>query len=79
MLSRPFIAALWLSAVEGLTSWLSFVMFNCVFVTFSCGILGQVRYLIVWIPDRCHLSYINNYCCELVIMDDCMQLFVVPK
>ena len=27
------------------------------FVTFSCGILGQVRYLIVSIPDHCHLSY----------------------
>ena len=42
---------------EGLTSWLSFVMFNCVFVTFPCGILGQVWYLIVSIPDLCHLSY----------------------
>ena len=29
-----------------LTSWPSFVMFNCVFVTFPCGILGQVWYLI---------------------------------
>ena len=33
----------------------SFVMFNC--VTFSCGILVQVWYLIVLIPDLCHLSY----------------------
>ena len=32
-------------------------MFNCVFVTFPCGILGQVWYLIVSIPDLCHLSY----------------------
>ena len=40
------------------TSWLSYVMFNCVFVTFTCGILGQVGYLIVSIPDLCHLSYI---------------------
>ena len=31
--------------------------FNCVFVTFPCGILGQERYLIVSIPDRCNLSY----------------------
>ena len=30
MLSRLFIAALWSSAEKGLTSWLSFVMFNCV-------------------------------------------------
>ena len=28
-----------------------------VFVTFPCGILGQVWYLIVSIPDLCHLSY----------------------
>ena len=44
---------------KGLTSWLFFVMFNCVFVTFSRGILGQVWYLIVSIPDLCHLSYFN--------------------
>ena len=30
----------------------------CIFVTFPCGILGQVRYLIVsFPPDHCHLSY----------------------
>ena len=43
-------------AGKGLTSCLSFVMYNCVFVTFPCGILGQVWYLIVSIPDLCHLS-----------------------
>ena len=52
-----FIAALWSSAGKGLTSLLSFVMFNCAFVTFPCGILGQVWYLIVSIPDSYHLSY----------------------
>ena len=57
MLSCLFIAALWSPAGKGLTSWLSFVMFNCVFVTFPCGIHGQVWYLIVLIPDLCHLSY----------------------
>ena len=41
MLSRPFIAALWLPVEKGLASWLWFVMFKCVFVTFLCGILGQ--------------------------------------
>ena len=56
MLLRLFIAALWSPAGKGLTSWLTFVMFNCVFVTFPCGILGQVWYLIVLIPDLCHLS-----------------------
>ena len=40
-----------------LTSWLSSVMFNCVFVTFQCGILCQVWYWIVSVPDLCHLSY----------------------
>ena len=51
MLSRLFIAALWSPAGKGLTSWLLFVMFNCVFVCFPCGILGQVWYIIVSIPD----------------------------
>ena len=55
--SRLFIAALWSPAGKGLTSWLLFVMFNCVFVTYPCGILGQVWYLIVSIPDLCRLSY----------------------
>ena len=40
MLLRLFIAALWSPVGKGQTSWLSFVMFNCVFVTFPCGILG---------------------------------------
>ena len=29
----------------------------CIFVTLPCGILCQVRYLIVSIPDLCCLSY----------------------
>ena len=29
----------------------------CVFVTFPCGILGQVCNLIVSFPDLCHLAY----------------------
>ena len=48
------------TAGKGLASWLLFVMFNCVFVTFPCGILGQVWYLIVSIPDLCRISYFNN-------------------
>ena len=49
-----FIAALWSPAGKGLTTWLSFVMLNSVlFVNFLCGILGQVWYLIVSIPDLC--------------------------
>ena len=42
---RLCIAALWSPAGKGLTSWFLFVMFNCVFVTFPCGILGQWWYL----------------------------------
>ena len=57
MLSRLFIAALWSPAGEGQTSWLLFVMSNCDFVTFPCGILGQVWYLIGLIPDLCQLSH----------------------
>ena len=41
-LSHLFMAALWSLSGKGLTSLLFFVMFNCVFVTFCCGILGQV-------------------------------------
>ena len=58
MLLRLFIAALWSPAGKGLTSKLFFVMFNCVFVTFPCGILGQVLYLIVSILD---LTFIELY------------------
>ena len=58
MLLRLFIAALWSPAGKGLTSWLSFVMFDCVFVTFPCGILGQEWYLIASIPDLCQVWYL---------------------
>ena len=36
---------------------LLYVMFSCVFVTFPYGVLGQVCYLIVSIPDFCHLPF----------------------
>ena len=40
-------------------SWLSFMIFvgGGGVVTFPCGILGQVQYLILSTPDLCHLSY----------------------
>ena len=57
MLLRLFIAALWSPTWKGLTSRLLFVMSFCDFFTFPCGILGQVWYLIVLIPDLCRLSY----------------------
>ena len=53
MLSRLFIDALWSPAWS---SWLLLVMFIYIFVTFSCGIPGQVWYLIVSFPDLCRLS-----------------------
>ena len=53
LFSCMFIAALWSPAEKGLTSRLLFVMSKCDFVTFPCGILSQVWYLIVMIPDLC--------------------------
>ena len=38
------------------------------FVTFPCGILGQVWYLIVSIPDLCHLSYFSYKITVLTIL-----------
>ena len=38
-------------------TWLLFAVFDCIFVTFQCGILGQVWYFIVLIPDLCRRSY----------------------
>ena len=57
--ARLFICALWSPAGKGLTSWLSFVVSNCEFVTFPIDILGQVWYLIVSIPDLCTLTYLR--------------------
>ena len=55
--ARLFICALWSPAGKGLTSWLSFVVSNCEFVTFPLVSCGQVWYLIVSIPDPCTLTY----------------------
>ena len=70
ILSFLFIAALWSPAGKVLASWLLFVMFNRIFVTFPYGILGQVWYLIDLIPDLCRLSYFKcilhlrpRFCC----------------
>ena len=66
-----FIAALLSPAGKGLTTWLSFVMLNSVFVAFLCGILGQVWYLIVLIPDLCPFIYIvpSNMHCTVSFYD----------
>ena len=39
---RLFVCALWSSAGKGLTSWLSFVVSNCEFVTFP--LVSLVRF-----------------------------------
>ena len=49
---HAFIAALWSPDLLSLVFYVYLV-----FVTFPCGILGQVWYFIVSIPDLCHLSY----------------------
>ena len=53
----PVLATLWSPAGPGPTSCLSCMLFSCVFVTFPYGVLGQVWYLIVLIPDLCLLPY----------------------
>ena len=67
---RLFICALWSPAGKGLTSWLSFVVSSCEFATFRVGILGQVWFLIVLIPDLCTLTYFNcdslKYTCKTI-------------
>ena len=42
LFGRLFICALWSPAGKGLTSWLSFVVSNCEFVTFP--LVSWVRY-----------------------------------
>ena len=47
MLSRLFIAALWSPAGKGLTSWVLFVMFNCVLLlshVVSCFMCSTLLY-----------------------------------
>ena len=61
MLSCLFIAAFWSPAGKALTSWLSYMWCLLCFVTFSCGVLGQVWCLIVSSPDICLLAYLNPY------------------
>ena len=60
MLSRMFVAALWSPERKGLVLLALVCDVYCDFVNFSFGILGQVWYLIVSIPDPCCLSYFYN-------------------
>ena len=45
---------------------LLYVMFSCVFDTFSYGILGQVGYLIVLIPVLCFKDVVCSFLIILV-------------
>ena len=56
--ARLIICALLSPAGKGLTSWLSFVVPNCEFVTFP--LVSWVWFLIVSIPDLCTLTYFNS-------------------
>ena len=40
----------------------------CVFVTFPCGIMGQVWYLIASIPEFCRLSYFSWWHVAVVVL-----------
>ena len=42
MFTRLLIATLWSPVVKRLITWLLIVMSNCDYVTFNCGILGQL-------------------------------------
>ena len=62
ILSCLFPAALWSPVGKGLTSLLScMLLFSwCSFFTFPSGVLGQVCYLIVLIPDLCLPLYLYS-------------------
>ena len=72
-----FIDALWPSAGKGLTSWLSFVMSYCEFVTFqlvswvSCGywlyrfLIFALFLILLWNVTLSHLSNINYHFCHV--------------
>ena len=67
----------------------------CGFVTFPIGILGQVRYLIVSIPDLCTLTYFVNlfivspivvgvcncsmFCCTLLYVHSSFAIILMGK
>ena len=54
-----FICALWSPAGKGLTSWLSFLVSKCDFVTFPFVSLVRCTTYFVSIPDLCTLTYLN--------------------
>ena len=61
MLLRLFIAALWSPERESADLLTLVCDFYCDFVTFQCGIQGQVWNLILLFPDHCCLSYFGYH------------------
>ena len=61
MLLRLFIAALWSPERERADLLTLVCDVYCDFVTFPCGILKQVWYLIVSFSDHCYLSYFGYH------------------
>ena len=56
------------------------VMLLCVCITFQCGVLGQMWYLTVSIPDVCLFTYFNiepPYLEQLIIISQIYQLEVI--
>ena len=60
MLSRLFTYCLMVTCWERADLWALVGDVYCIFVTFPCGVLGQLWYLTVSFPDLCHLSYFDN-------------------
>ena len=69
------LSCLFLAALCSPDLWaLLYVIFSCLFVTFPYGVLGQVWYLIVSIPDICLLPYfkkipLHSACIQMVHLD----------
>ena len=60
-----FVDDVWSPAGKGLTSWVSFVVSNCV-CHFPIDTLGQVWYLSVNISDLCTFTYFVRCCMRLL-------------
>ena len=76
---RLLICALWAPAGKWQTFWLSLLVYNCEFVTFNFGILGQVWYLIVSIPDLCTLTFFDSVIVKLEEVRDTLKSLPVDK
>ena len=62
MLSCLFVVALWSLDVKGLTTLALLCVIFIVALSLECGVLGQVWYFVVSIPDLCLLSYFDTLC-----------------